>query len=131
MNSNLRVVPIVLGQADYAQTGRIGAALATVVAEATKPVLLVISSDMNHFAAEPENRRLDLMALQAMCSGQPQRLAQVVVENRISMCGVIPALAVMQALQRQTPAIAPELVDYTTAPPSAVMPAAWWGMGES
>ncbi len=112
LNPRLRAVPIVLGQADYAQTRRIGEALAKVVAESEQPMLLVISSDMNHFAPEPENRRLDLMALNAMCTGQPQELARVVSQNRISMCGVIPALAVMQALQVKTPVLAPELVDY-------------------
>jgi AmmeMemoRadiSam system protein B len=115
MNPKIRAVPIVLGQASYAQTTRIADALAQVLDESREPILLVISSDMNHFDTDAENRRLDTLALQAMTTGDPRRLAQVVSDNDISMCGVIPAVTVMQALQRRTPRIEPELVDYTTS----------------
>ena len=37
------------------------------------------------------------MAINAMTSYDPQRLYQVVRENRISMCGVLPTITVMQA----------------------------------
>jgi AmmeMemoRadiSam system protein B len=39
------------------------------------------------------------MALKAMETLDPERLYDVVTENQISMCGVLPAVIVMQTLQ--------------------------------
>ena len=47
-----------------------------------------------------------------MATGDPANLYHTCVENRISMCGFIPACIVMQALLRETPHLAPSLVDY-------------------
>lgn len=114
MSPAIEVVPIVLGRTDWAGVERFAAALAEVVREAGRPVQLIISSDMNHFAPEPEGRRRDALALDAMRSGDPRELARVVERNHISMCGVIPAVIVMQAL-RLGGAIEPEVIDYTTS----------------
>ncbi|MCE9590033.1 MAG: AmmeMemoRadiSam system protein B [Planctomycetes bacterium] len=115
INPHARVVPIVMGETYFEATHYLADALATVIAESPTPILLVISSDMNHFAAEPENRRLDQMAIEAMCSGDPARLHRTCEQNRISMCGVIPAVTVMQSLQAATPVLRPELVDYSNS----------------
>jgi AmmeMemoRadiSam system protein B len=118
VNPNIRIVPIVLGQMNYRETSVLAEALATVVRElsdAGQRPLFVISSDMNHFGSEEENRRLDGMALDAMTAGNPRKLYDTCAAFGISMCGVLPAVTVMQALQRETPAIKPQLVDYTTS----------------
>ena len=60
--------------------------------------LLVISSDMNHYAEESENKRLDRLALNAMQSGDPKLLLDTCVHYKISMCGLLPAVLVMQTL---------------------------------
>ena len=65
------------------------------------PPLLLISSDMNHFATDTENRRLDEMALRAMETLDPALLLKTVRENNISMCGVLPAVIVMETLIRR------------------------------
>lgn len=63
------------------------------------PPLLVISSDMNHFADETENRRRDRLALDAMKTGDAERLLSVCAEENISMCGQLPAAVVMMILR--------------------------------
>ncbi len=63
------------------------------------PPLLLISSDMNHFATDEENRRLDAIALEAMERLDPEHLLKTVNEHNISMCGVLPAVIVMEALR--------------------------------
>lgn len=60
--------------------------------------LLVISSDLNHYEREPENRRRDELAIEAMLTGDPKHLAEVCQKNSISMCGLVPAAIVMQTL---------------------------------
>lgn len=120
LNPELRIVPVVLGRGNFNEIEKLAKGLAAVCAEQvdserTEPPLLVISSDMNHFAPEAENRRLDFLAIDAMCTGDPRRLYSVVRENEISMCGVLPAVAVMRALHEQGADVRPELVHYTNS----------------
>ena len=112
LNSNVRVLPIAVGQTTYEETAGLAQALAHLWDQAQDKLLLVISSDMNHFAPEAENRRLDHMAIDAMRTGDPRVLYQTCVEHKISMCGFIPACIIMQTLRRQSSALEPELVDY-------------------
>ena len=95
-----RVVGIVLGAASLARCFEFSAALAEVISSLEETPLLVISSDMNHFANDDENRRLDELALRAMESLDPTTLHRCVTENQISMCGVLPAVVVMDTLLR-------------------------------
>jgi AmmeMemoRadiSam system radical SAM enzyme/AmmeMemoRadiSam system protein B/AmmeMemoRadiSam system protein A len=80
-----------------------------------EPPLLVISSDMNHYASDRENRRLDRLALNAMASGDPQQLIDVCQEHEISMCGLVPAALVMETLRQQGHALKVIEVDYATS----------------
>jgi len=112
MNPDVRIVPLVIGNVSYADTAGLARALANVVAETDTPPLLVISSDMNHFETEPVNRELDHRAIEAMTTGDPRQLYNTCAEHRISMCGLLPAVTVMQALREQSGSVAPELIDY-------------------
>jgi len=111
-NPDLRILPIVLGPTSYSQTERLARALAVLCQQATEPVLLVISSDMNHFAAEAENRRLDFLALDALLTLDASRLYDTVQQHRISMCGMIPAVTVLRTLSDLGVIARPELVHY-------------------
>jgi AmmeMemoRadiSam system protein B len=95
-----RVVGIAIGAGDLDRCRGIGAALADVIRDMPRPPLLLISSDMNHFATDAENRRLDAMALEAMESLDPARLHETVRRHDISMCGVLPAVIVMETLRQ-------------------------------
>jgi AmmeMemoRadiSam system radical SAM enzyme/AmmeMemoRadiSam system protein B/AmmeMemoRadiSam system protein A len=93
------VVGIVIGSGDLARCRDFAAGLARVVHSLPEPPLLVISSDMNHFASDAENRRLDEIALSAMETLDPERLYDAVKRQHISMCGVLPAVIVMETLR--------------------------------
>ncbi len=96
-----RVVGITLGAGDLARCRQLGAGLARVVQSLQPRPLLVISSDMNHYASDQENRRLDEMALQAVATLDPAAVYDTVVaRHNISMCGVRPAIVVMEALRQ-------------------------------
>ena len=69
--------------------------MAGVLAGLSERPLLVISSDMNHYADDAETRRRDRLALDALASLDPARLYRTVRDNRISMCGVLPAVVVL------------------------------------
>ena len=93
----LQIVPIVLGQLSLAACLLLGGALAQTIMDWDEEVLLLASTDMNHFSAAETSMQLDHMAIDAMTAYNPQQLYQVVRENQISMCGVLPTVVVMQA----------------------------------
>lgn len=73
-------------------------------------VALVVSSDLNHYLPRDRNREKDDRALEALLSGDPAELfGRVLLRERISMCGVLPATALLEAL-RGLPPSAPRLV---------------------
>jgi len=109
LEPEIQVVPIVMGQTTYEATAQMADGLAKIIEELD--ALLVISSDMNHFANEQDNRKLDHEALNAMLTGNPKKLYETCITHQISMCGLLPAVTVMQALQKTKP-LNLELVDY-------------------
>ena len=81
--------------------------------------LLIISSDMNHFANEETTRRVDRFALdaiyRAVAEQDPEQALRTIYEQRISMCGVAPAVFVMETLRLMGRLIHVEEVGYTTS----------------
>ncbi len=92
-----------------------GADLASVIQEMDPPPLLIISSDMNHYAPDEENRRLDELALEAMESLDADQLHSTVRRHSISMCGVLPAVVVMDTLKQLGTLSRIERVGYATS----------------
>ncbi|MDR1925190.1 MAG: AmmeMemoRadiSam system protein B [Planctomycetaceae bacterium] len=68
-----------------------------------KQPLLVVSSDMNHFASDTMTRKVDRMALDALresvVKGKPEILFDTVMRNQISMCGIVPMTFVLESLR--------------------------------
>ncbi len=94
-----RVVGIAIGHGDLESCRRFAEGLANLLREQDDAPLLLISSDMNHYASDAENRRLDEIALKAMERGDPEHLLTTVRQNNISMCGVLPAVIVLETLR--------------------------------
>lgn len=111
-NPELKIVPVALGSTSYSQTERFARAISVVIAESLEPILLVISSDMNHFAPEPENRRRDFLGIDAFQTGDPARLFDTATAHDISMCGLMPAVTVLRALHLSHDPPRPELIHY-------------------
>ena len=96
-NPDVAVVPVVLGWSDWPRTERLGAALAEVVRAWHEPVLLVASSDMNHYEAAAVNAAKDLLALGAVARLDGRALLAVTAKHQVTMCGRAPAAAVLHA----------------------------------
>ena len=112
-----RVVGIAIHGGDLASLGRFADELAGAMLQEDLPErpLLVISSDMNHFSPDPQTRRLDRLALDAIEALDPARLYETVIEHNISMCGVLPAVIVMETLRRLGSLNRCEPVGYATS----------------
>ena len=73
-------------------------------------VALVVSSDLNHYLPREKNRGMDDRALEALLGSDPVELFErVLLRERISMCGVLAATALLEAL-RNLPATRARLV---------------------
>lgn len=95
-----RVVGLAISENSWGRCQRFAQGLADWLQSQATPPLLIVSSDMNHFATDRENRRLDEIALQELETCDPQRAFAAITQRRISMCGVAPAVIVMEALRR-------------------------------
>lgn len=114
-----RVVGITVGGGELSGLLRFAEQMAGLLREMSPRPLLVISSDMNHFADETETRRLDRLALDAMETLDPARLYETVRRHRISMCGMSPAVIVMETLRQLGQLNRCQLVGYTTSAESS------------
>ena len=92
---DLTILPIVVGSPEGLSEA--AHALASLVAAHADELAFILSSDMHHYASDAENRRLDALALDAFLRLDPRRLLNVVQENRIGMCGILPALMGLMA----------------------------------
>jgi AmmeMemoRadiSam system radical SAM enzyme/AmmeMemoRadiSam system protein B/AmmeMemoRadiSam system protein A len=110
-----RVLGLAIGGGDWESCQKFAEGLTSFVRGLPSRPLLVISSDMNHFASDRENRRLDAIALEAMEQLDPAHLLATVTEHQISMCGVLPAVIVMETLRRLGGLSRCERVGYATS----------------
>ncbi|MDX2480252.1 MAG: AmmeMemoRadiSam system protein B [Desulfuromusa sp.] len=94
---DLQIVPISLLSLNYQDAASLGRSLGQFLCQQAEDVLLLASSDMNHFQDSETTEKLDFLAISAMTSFDPQALYHTVAQNRISMCGVLPAVVVMCA----------------------------------
>jgi AmmeMemoRadiSam system protein B len=85
--------------------------------------MLIISSDMNHFANDETTRRVDHIALDAIyraaAEQNPEHALRTIYEQRISMCGVVPAVFVMETLRAMGRLDRIEEVGYMTSAESS------------
>ena len=110
-----RVVGIALHGGDLFMLQRFADQLAGVLSAMAERPLLVISTDMNHYASDDQTRRIDQLALAAIEALDPARLLKTVADHRISMCGVVPAVVVMETLRRLGSLHRVERVGYATS----------------
>jgi AmmeMemoRadiSam system protein B len=93
-------VPICLGYPRYELSEEIGNAIAEVVAAQSDRVGILASSDLNHYENQQTTLRKDSLAIEQLAALDPAGLWKVVDEEDISMCGYIPATAMLIAAKR-------------------------------
>jgi AmmeMemoRadiSam system protein B len=114
LQPRLSFVPVTLMRSDPGFCEEVGRAVASVTRVLDEPVLLICSTDLNHYELQAESNRKDRLAIEALLSLDPSRLLATVSEHRISMCGVAPAAAMLAALRALAHGPA-ELVRYETS----------------
>jgi len=111
---HLQFVPIALGTAQFEPLEALGLALASVVQAQDERILIVASSDMNHYESDRVTRVKDHKAIEPMLALDARGLFDVVMREDISMCGFGPAVAMLTAA-RHLGATKAELIKYATS----------------
>jgi len=106
-------VPIALGTIHFDQLVSIGESLGKILT-AEPGVLLLTTSDFNHYEDDTITRKKDRLAIEQILNLDPRGLFDVCRKEKISMCGLGPTVAMLSAL-RVTGSNQAELVKYATS----------------
>lgn len=97
LNPKVNIVPITVMQAPYPELLAMGDALAKAVSSYKGDVLIVVSSDMNHYEDQKNTEQKDKKALDMILKLDERGLLETAYRQRISMCGVFPAAIAIAA----------------------------------
>ncbi|MBV9341461.1 MAG: AmmeMemoRadiSam system protein B [Acidobacteria bacterium] len=112
---DVKFVPIAIGTGRQLLLEQLGEGLSRVVADENRAAVLIIaSSDMNHYEDDATTRVKDRRAIDKVIELDPRALYETVINESISMCGFGPAVA-MLAAARRLGAQRAELVEYATS----------------
>lgn len=111
LRADVRIVPLVIAWDGWDAALLLGETLARLVKAAGEPVLLVASSDLNHYEPVGVTEQKDAQALDAIRAMDGVELLARCKRERISMCGRGPA-AVVIAAAKALGATRADVVDY-------------------
>ena len=114
LNPDFLFVPIAVGTLRFEDLHELGMGLARVLQESKDEILLVTSSDMNHYEPDDVTRIKDAKAIDRMQAMDARGLFDVCRKGKISMCGLGPAVAMLTAM-KQLGVQTGELVRYATS----------------
>jgi AmmeMemoRadiSam system protein B len=100
LRKDVRFVPLLLGTDRYSDLENLGNALAQVVEEQPEPVLIVASSDMNHYENDVLTRVKDKFAIDKILAIDARGLYDIVRSKGITMCGYAAAVVMLVALRK-------------------------------
>jgi AmmeMemoRadiSam system protein B len=107
-------VPITVGTARFDALSALGITMADAIQNSAERVLIVASSDMNHYEPDAATRVKDKKAIDKVLALDPKGLYETVLKEDISMCGFGPAVAMLTAATRMG-AKSAQLVKYATS----------------
>ena len=110
----MQFVPIAVGTGNFEVLSALGATLGKTVATRRERVLVIASSDMNHYESDSITRIKDHQAIDQLLALDPRGLYNVVREGHISMCGYGPAVVMLTAT-RKLGAQQGQLICYATS----------------
>lgn len=114
LRAEFSLVPIAIGVGGYPALESLGRGVAQAARGAAKPVLIIASSDMNHYEPDSVTRVKDEKAIAKILALDPEGLYEVVRREDISMCGYGPTVAMLTAV-KELGANKAELVKYATS----------------
>lgn len=96
-SDNCRILPITFMRATIDDCAAAGRGIADAIRSSGYEVVIVASSDMSHYEQDAVARRRDKLAIDEILALNPEGLYSVVLGEKISMCGLIPATVMLYA----------------------------------
>ena len=94
---DISLVPLVVADFRLDHYQEVGEAIARAIQQHPQPVLLVASSDFNHYEPQAVTKRKDKLAIEAILALDSEGLIRVVRKENISMCGFAPVAVTLFA----------------------------------
>ncbi len=116
LNAGISIVPVTFMGAGPDAAREMGGALAKVLASTEDDILVVVSSDMNHYESDTLTREKDSLAIERVLELDADGLLEVTSREHITMCGVFPSAIAMFAM-KELGASEARLVAYDTSGP--------------
>ena len=91
-------VPVALGTVRFEILVNVGEAIGRVLANSKENILLLTTSDLNHYEDDATTRIKDRKAIDQLLALHPRELYDTCRSEEISMCGLGPAVAMLTAL---------------------------------
>src|SRR5215472_6738953 len=107
-------VPVALGTVQFESLLRLGEGIARVLGSSKERVLLLTTSDLNHYEDDATTRAKDHKAIHRLLALDARGLYDICRNEEISMCGLGPAVSMLTALNALGAKKA-ELVKYATS----------------
>jgi AmmeMemoRadiSam system protein B len=114
LDPGFQFVPIVVGTSNFEVLSALGVVIASVATEAGGPVLVIASSDMNHYESDDITRVKDRLAIDKILALDARGLYETVHRDNISMCGYGPTVVMLTAAKKMGAKQA-ELIGYATS----------------
>jgi len=107
-------VPVALGTVEFESLVSVGEAIGRVLEASKENLLLLTTSDLNHYEDDATTRVKDRKAIDRLLALDARGLYDTCRNEGVSMCGLGPAVAMLTALDALG-AKKPELVKYATS----------------
>jgi len=96
----LQIVPITISHINPESCREIGESIANVIEDIDGEILIVASTDMNHYEDQTTTLEKDRLAIEYVESMDADGLLKICSEKRISMCGVVPTAITIHACKK-------------------------------
>ncbi len=114
INPKAAIVPITVSTCDIDECRELGTGLARAIKAYGKDVLIVISSDMNHYESDRVTREKDQMAIAQCLRLDSTALLEVCGKRAVTMCGAVP-MAIGMIAAKELGAKSSILTGYATS----------------
>jgi AmmeMemoRadiSam system protein B len=115
LRPDFQFVPIALGTIRFEELQAVGEAIGELLSEHKDEILLLTTSDLNHYEDETTTRRKDEKAIGKLEAMDPRGLYDTCRTESISMCGLGPAVAMLFALKKMGATRAETVMHATSA----------------
>lgn len=114
IQANFSFVPITIGTSQLEVLHALGLVIGDVLSKQPEPVLIISSSDMNHYENDTITRVKDHKAIDRILALDANGLSETVRAEKISMCGAWPTVVMLTAVKKLG-AKSAQLVKYATS----------------